>query len=176
MVQRLWVARGAHAVPPTIRIINFEERCAGVSGVALGDALDVFDDYTTNFEDLGYWDTRAVLQPQTGGVPIEDFMARLGAAIQRLGDDGFPPFDPPDDDEEWAWGHCRTKERDACTCTPPPTTSWRAVDCALPRCPRIWLPRATRCAILNYHLRCIYTELARFEDDVWVHLHDGAPG
>lgn len=155
MVHSIWVSKTLQAAPPTIRIINFDQYCNGDSGVELNDALDMFEEYTTNFIDLGYWDSATVLS--NGGVPIEKFMRLVGSAIQRLEDDGFPQFDAPDDDDDTQW-------MNGWEAAQPHNDTWTTPQ---------RLPRATRCSILNYHLRCIYTQLTQFDDDVYVFAHNG---
>lgn len=155
MVSRVWVVR---AGTPILSEHFWRTYCEGRDG----GALNLLVDLTLNFNGLGYWDTAQVLQD--GGMPITDFVQRLDGAITRLENDGFPEFDDTVDADNWVYGHQEKKVRDACTCTP---SDWNVtpVDCPFVRCPRVYLPDATLCSILHYHLRRLRAELMAFHPD-----------
>jgi len=107
MVRRIGIIKNLDDIKES-HIVNFEDYCKGDNGVS----QDIIcDDLTTNFEDLGYWDSDKDMDRKK----VKDVITRLIEIIKKMYKEGIKARVWTYKDKEsfflpsWMWGHSETR-------------------------------------------------------------------
>lgn len=93
--------------PPHQRIVGLDEYLSGISGMPDSGDYDVFEDWTSNFEDLKHWSS----EEYTDGKTVGGVKKAIETTMGRLNDAGYKTRELTDKDEEsattpsWLFGH-----------------------------------------------------------------------
>lgn len=107
MVRYICLTNGREFEMPKHRIISLEELVDGETGIDKKTNVSVFNDMTTNFKDLGYWDSEKDLD----GKNVRQVETKIQEIIGDLQNKGYIMRLLTFKDEEslsipnWMWGH-----------------------------------------------------------------------
>ena len=111
MVRYICITEGKEFQKPEHRIISLNEFVDGETGIDQKTNVFVLNDMTTNFTDLGYWDSEKDLD----GKNVREVETRIQEIIMDLQKKGFIIRTLTLEDEEsitipsWMWGHKRKR-------------------------------------------------------------------
>jgi hypothetical protein len=114
MVRLISLSRANNVVLPQREIISLEDYAKSgsvVDGIDHGTSELVFDDMTSNFTDLGYWDSELDLDKKS----VEEVAMRIADSVERLKTQGYTARILTAEDElshtipTWMWGHKNIK-------------------------------------------------------------------
>jgi len=107
MVRYICITHGRDFQIPQHRIISLNEFVDGESGIDKKTNVAMFNDMTTNFMDLGYWDSEKDLN----GKNVREVETKIQEILRDLKTNGFTMRTLTEEDEEsitipsWMWGH-----------------------------------------------------------------------
>ncbi len=113
MVRHICITNEIAFQNPDHRIISLNEFIEGETGIDKKTNVCVFDDMTSNFEDLGYWDSERDL----GGKTMSEVQQKIEELIIDLQNKGFYARKLTIEDEasitypNWIWGHKKKSGR-----------------------------------------------------------------
>jgi len=155
MVRYIYITKNKN-IEPEIGIISIQDFCNGETGIDDNNIEDIFDDMTSNFEDLGFWNSEEDL---VGKTPVE-IKKKIEIILNHLRAEGYTSRKWTTDDEEsytipsWMFGH-----------TNPPTgrASAHGID-------YFDLPMNERVEILMFHLENILNICKNYDETYSVFL------
>ena len=80
MVRYICVTKGTNFQQPEHHIISLEQFTTGVNGIDQKTCEDLFNDMTTNFTDLGYWNSKTDLD----GLNVRQVETKIKHIIEQL--------------------------------------------------------------------------------------------
>ena len=106
MVRLVYIVPQKHFIPPEINITSIENYGKSGKLTERGNYsryVDVFEDYTGNFEDLLYWNTDVDLNGKT----LDEVLRKIDITISRLNREGIEqhPYTPNFFLPSWWFGH-----------------------------------------------------------------------
>ena len=145
------ITKGNEFQKPDHRIISIEEFVDGINGVDSKNNVEMFNDYTTNFVDLGYWESKVDLHK----LNVLQVKCNLEKVLKKMEDDGYKMYQISEEDKNsytipgWVFGHCKMIGHIG---------------------PSIDLPDDQRKSILMLHLKEILDVIKEYNNEYYMYL------
>lgn len=136
---------------PRVRLVSLGAFASRDDGVDCDEEADIFNDMTSNFEDLGYWNSERDLD----GHSAPAVTVKIEEVISKLRLEGVQPWIMTKEDEDsftipnWMWGHKSCKSGQI-----------QSYD----------LPESDRKRVLMFHLENLLDTARSHDDAYYFHL------
>jgi len=107
MCRRIYLTKGKNRSSCVMTITSINDYCSGNFSKKPDSHLEYFDDMTSNFDDLGYWDCEKDLD----GKNTNEVSIKLTKVLEEMGEDGITSYLIDHCDKEtlnngyWQWGN-----------------------------------------------------------------------